>query len=145
MEVGVAIPCGCRWAHNLTLAVSHDRADPPDPSDGPAAPQTVKFTSTSLVDGASVSIGTTVHPEGGALPGKAAVLQVATVATPVPAAIEFPAAQRCGNLSRRFLHVVRTSLNGTIDVRCPPSYGDIRLSLQKKKLLNMIRKLVSSG
>jgi hypothetical protein len=115
MEVDVTVPCGCQWGRNLTLVVSHDR-----PDTGGLGKQlpTVKFTNTSetLVKGASVSIGTTVHPEGGALPGKAAVLEVVTVATRVPAGIEVPSAQRCGNFSHRFLHVVRSSLNGTVDV-----------------------------
>lgn len=51
-----------------------------------------------------------------ALPWKGAVLQVAMIATPVPQTIEFPSSNQCGNFSRRYLHVVRSSLNGTQDV-----------------------------
>ena len=66
-------------------------------------------------DGANVSVGTTLQPEAGALPGKGAVIKIAMVATQVPQKIELPSNQ-CGNFSRRFLHVVRSSLNGTADV-----------------------------
>ena len=62
MEVAVSIPCGCTWGHNVTLVVSQDQ-----PNNNPATPdpQTVKFTNMSLMDGANVSVGATVHPEGG--------------------------------------------------------------------------------
>ena len=81
MEVGVTIPCGCPQRGNLTLLVSHDRPNSTDVQD--PDPETVAFTHRSLVNGANVSIGSTIHPEGGALPGKAPVLQVVMIATEV--------------------------------------------------------------
>lgn len=110
MEVAVTVPC--RGDHNtLTLVMSHGH--PINDTPHPPVPDTVKFINMSVLDGARISVGTTVHAEGGALPGKAGVLQVAMVATILPSVLEFSG---CGNFSRRYLHVVRSSLNGSADV-----------------------------
>ena len=114
MELSASVPCGCQRERNLRLAVLRDR---PNISEniGDWGVHTVHFSNVSRSSGANVSLGTTAQPEGGTLPGKGAVVAVATVATTVPAVIEFP--QGCGNFSRRFLHVVRSNLNESIDVR----------------------------
>ena len=112
MEIGVDVPCGCKWEENITLLVS------PDVSPKARTVSTsvnLTHSSTGPGGGTITSTGTTAEKEG-----DRPLVQLAVIAARLPTVIVVPAATACGNTTHRFVVAVRSSLSSGAPLPLPP-------------------------